>query len=394
MKHTCSIAISVQDLNPSNGGIERVTYTLSKELVRRGHRLYAVSINELPADSSLFAHYEGVVRADVSTPAGIVETVRFINDADADVFLNQFARSYTTVSLQAAVKDGTSAVLVDALHTNPAALDALKSFSRKLPIPDNLARLLFSIHKAACLSPRYRMGNRQSYALCDAFVVLSPSYIADFARRNRLYDTRKLHAITNPYDKGDNSNYHRDEKNFPRENIFLVVARLNNHEKRIDRVLRFWKSFHTGGDGWRLLIVGDGPDKEMLEAMAKDLGLADCSFEGHSDVPTDYYQRARIFLMTSDVEGFGMTLVEAMSAGCVPVAMNSFSALHDIISDKLNGMIVAKDDIDGMATAAKYIATHFDQMSACARQSAKQFDVEVVADKWEGLFEKLLYEQP
>lgn len=51
------------------------------------------------------------------------------------------------------------------------------------------------------------------------------------------------------------------------------------------------------------MIVGDGSDKGMLIRMSEELGLTDYYFEGHSDTPIEYYSRAMIFLMTSDVEG-------------------------------------------------------------------------------------------
>lgn len=137
------------------------------------------------------------------------------------------------------------------------------------------------------------------------------------------------------------------------------------------------------------MIVGHGWDKEMLIEMAEKLGLIDYSFEGHSDTPMDYYSRAMVFMMTSDVEGWGMTLIEAMSAGCVPVAMNCFSALSEIVVDRENGMIVSKDDIQGMVTATQYVIAHFNEMSVQARESVKRFDVETIVNKWEELFNRL-----
>ena len=127
----------------------------------------------------------------------------------------------------------------------------------------------------------------------------------------------------------------------------------------------------------------------MCSSDLKEFGLTDYSFEGHSNTPIDYYSRAMLFMMTSDAEGWGMTLIEAMSVGCVPVAINSYSALPDIITDKQNGMIVSKDDISEMVTAAEYIIAHFDRMSEQARESVKRFDVKTIANKWEELFNRL-----
>jgi len=381
-RHYQRIVIYVADLDPSRGGMERVTYLLTRELGRRGYDIYAIHTNNLPIDRSLYSHYKSLYQGDSTRLGDISGIIAFINDNYIQLFINQIFTCYSSVELQHAVKERTSAVLVNSFHTSPSLLDSLNAFHRPLPIPQFLNRILFGIHKIVNLKPRYRKGNRLSYELCDAFVMLSSNYFSEFVNDNRIKDTRKLYAIANPCETLSHNPVRK-------EKIVLVVARLNNQQKRIDRTLRFWKEFHKNGDGWKLVIVGDGDDKGMLSQMAEKLGLADYSFEGHSSAPADYYSRAMIFMMTSDVEGFGMTLIEAMSAGCVPVAMNCFSALLDIVTDRQDGMIVSKDDISGMVTATRYIVAHFDEMSIRARESIKRFDVETIANKWENLFNRL-----
>lgn len=381
-RHYCRIAFYVTSLDPTIGGMERVTYILSKELDRRGYEIYAVHTNNLPTDQNLYSHYKRTLQGDSTRWEDIPNFINFIKANRIDIFLNQIFTSYSSVMLQKAIKEKTSTCLINVLHTTPLLLNFLSEFHRSLPIPDFLNRILFRVHKAVHLRPKYRKGNRCAYEFCDAFVMLSSRYFHEFLKENKLKDTLKLYAIGNPYEQNDC-------KTVAKEKIVLVVARLNNQQKRIDRTLRFWKEFHRDGDGWKLMIVGDGSDKEKLCKMAEILNLSDCFFEGHCESPENYYSRSMIFMMTSDVEGFGMTLVEAMSAGCVPVAMDCFSALPDIVTDKQNGMIVHKDDITGMISASEYIIAHFDEMSGCARESVKRFDVRVIADKWEELFNKL-----
>lgn len=296
--------------------------------------------------------------------------------------MNQIFTCHSSVALQKAIKKETSVILINAFHTTPSLLDSLKFFHRPLPIPQFLNRILFSIHKIINLRPRYRKGNKQSYELCDAFVMLSLYYLDKFAKDNNIKNDHKLYVIANPYEVTCNDL-------IPKEKIVLVVARLNNQQKRIDRVLQFWKKFHKNEDGWKLMIVGDGVDLDMLKRMAISLGLTDYFFEGHSDNPMSYYSRAMIFMMTSDVEGFGMVLIEAMSARCVPVAMNCFLALPDIVANRQNGMIVEKDDISGMVTSTEYVIAHFDEMAIHAQESVKRFDVEIIVNKWEKLFNSL-----
>ena len=381
--HYQKIAVYVTDLDPSRGGMEKVTYLLTRELAFRGYDIYAIHTNNLPVNTNLYSHYKDLCQGDSTRLSDIPGIITFIQSNSVELIINQVYTCYSSVELQRAIKERTSAVLINAFHITPLLLDHLKEFHRLLPIPRFLNRILFGIHKAVNLKSRYRKGNRLSYELCDAFVMLSKNYFSEFANDNKIKDTRKFYAIANPCE----AVLYNPE--IPKEKIILVVARLNNQQKRIDRTLRFWKKFHQKGDGWKLMIVGDGADKEMLIKMAKEFGLTDYSFEGHSNTPIDYYSRAMLFMMTSDAEGWGMTLIEAMSVGCVPVAINSYSALPDIITDKQNGMIVSKDDISEMVTAAEYIIAHFDRMSEQARESVKRFDVKTIANKWEELFNRL-----
>ncbi len=382
-RHYQRVAFYVADLAPSRGGMERVTYLLTRELARRGYDMYAIYTNDLPVDKSLYSHYRDLCQGDSTILDHIPAMIAFIKNNYIELVINQVFTCNSSVELQEAVRKETSALLINTFHTTPLLLNHLREFYSPLPIPKFLNRILFSIHKTVSLKPRFRKGNRLSYELCDAFVMLSSRHFREFAKDNKIKNTCKFYAIANPceiisYNHG-----------IPKEKIVLVVARLNNQQKRIDRTLRFWKKFHHEGDGWKLMIVGHGCDKEMLSRMAEKLGLADYSFEGHSDNPMDYYSRAMLFMMTSDVEGWGMTMIEAMSAGCVPVAMDCFSALPDIVTDKHDGMIVAKDDIWGMVTATQYVITHFDEMSARARETVKRYDVDVIANQWEELFNRL-----
>jgi glycosyltransferase involved in cell wall biosynthesis len=84
--------------------------------------------------------------------------------------------------------------------------------------------------------------------------------------------------------------------------------------------------------------------------------------------------------------------VEAMSNGCVPVAFDSYGAVHDIIVDGVNGLIVPAFDIDGYAAALRKLMNNADlfaKMQSAALCTPDKFAVEKVAAKWEALFTEL-----
>ena len=94
--------------------------------------------------------------------------------------------------------------------------------------------------------------------------------------------------------------------------------------------------------------------------------------------------------MTSSFEGWGMTIVEAMTQGCVPIAMDSFSALHDIITNGENGEIVPENNYTAMCYAAEKIINNFDAYSTNAFNSTGRFSVDKIGNDWVNLFKTLL----
>ena len=109
--------------------------------------------------------------------------------------------------------------------------------------------------------------------------------------------------------------------------------------------------------------------------------------------PLKYYEKASIFLMTSAYEGFPMALIESQQNGVVPIAMDSYSSLHDIIENDKNGIIISDNDIKGFVKALKNLMQNQDKRKIMAEEglkSCKQYNVGVIVDKWERIFNELL----
>lgn len=107
------------------------------------------------------------------------------------------------------------------------------------------------------------------------------------------------------------------------------------------RILYTLKILEDSCKDWRLTFKGDGPDRSMLEKKANELGLRRGSFEGFKN-PFEYYKRASILMLTSDIEGFPLVLAECMSFGIVLVVYASYPAVSDIITDGIDGVIITK----------------------------------------------------
>ena len=107
--------------------------------------------------------------------------------------------------------------------------------------------------------------------------------------------------------------------------LMLTLSRLA-FEKDIDRMIKAFPMIKERVSGVKLLIVGDGPAKESLEAQVKELGLTDdVIFTGEvdNDLVGSFYRTADLFVSTSVSESQGITYIEALASGTKVVSYKS-----------------------------------------------------------------------
>jgi glycosyltransferase involved in cell wall biosynthesis len=100
---------------------------------------------------------------------------------------------------------------------------------------------------------------------------------------------------------------------------------------------------------FRLVLVGDGPEREQLTSDAARLGIAEiCSFAGHRNDVRPWYRVASVFALPSRSEGSPNVVLEAMSAG-VPVIATDVGGVPEIMQDGVTGLIVRSQEAPMMA---------------------------------------------
>lgn len=153
-------------------------------------------------------------------------------------------------------------------------------------------------------------------------------------------------------------------------------------------MIDIWQQLYKQCPQWKLVIVGDGPDKDTLVNKSKD--IPGIEFVGRQD-PCPYYEKASIFCMTSIFEGFPMCLTEAMQFGCVPIAFDSFSAVYDIIKPGETGELVKSFDKKEYVGKLIHLIddeTYRKKLSKNAFQYVKRYDIANILPKWIELIEK------
>ena len=230
--------------------------------------------------------------------------------------------------------------------------------------------------------------SRHDYVSCDAYTVLCEPYRAETAEVLGLDPVNNhIYAIENPENPVD-------DVCLEKENVMLFCGRFENWSKRIDRLLRIWSKVQGALPDWRLVLVGDGRDGKMLRELAGELGLERVSFEGMQTDVRPYYAEASVLCLTSETEGWPLTLTEGQANGCICVAFGCTSGVKEILSpDGECGFIVPPYDEDMYAQVLLKIASMDKESQITMRRRAVErrleYTPEKIAVKWKSLFDML-----
>ncbi len=127
--------------------------------------------------------------------------------------------------------------------------------------------------------------------------------------------------------------------------VILFVGRLAE-EKNVEFLIDAQKKLSDKHNNIKLIIVGDGPDKEKYEMYSKSLGLENnVIFTGKAsweDMPY-YYHVTTVFATASKTETQGLTVIEAMAASKVPVCMRD-EAFQSMVTEDLNGLFFETEE--------------------------------------------------
>ncbi len=160
--------------------------------------------------------------------------------------------------------------------------------------------------------------------------------------------------------------------------------------KGMDRLLRAWarlceKRSCKGEPGARLAIVGEGEERQALERLARELGIAEAvHFAGWRD-PSPYLAAARCFALFSRNEGMGRAAVEALAAG-LPCVVADVCGLAEVVTPDC-GAVVDADDAEAAADAL--LAWMGRDAARAARARAEAFSLETMNAALEALYAEL-----
>ncbi|MCS7095017.1 MAG: glycosyltransferase family 4 protein [Thaumarchaeota archaeon] len=175
-----------------------------------------------------------------------------------------------------------------------------------------------------------------SLRLADLIAVCS-DWLRSLVETNHGYGS-KMVTIHNPID------FDRFKVEGAEGGPLVIVARLHR-VKGIDVAIRALAHLtESSPDVPELLVVGDGPERPRLERLSEELGVADrVEFLGHRPDPERWMRLARVVIVPSRYEPFGMPAAEAGAAGR-PVIASAIGGLKEIVVDGVTGLLARPDD--------------------------------------------------
>jgi glycosyltransferase involved in cell wall biosynthesis len=142
-------------------------------------------------------------------------------------------------------------------------------------------------------------------------------------------------------------------------------------QKRMDRFVRLVARLHARfGDRVIASIVGDGPEGERLQRLARGLGLGERTlrFAGAAADVTSWYHGADVLVLTSDYEGTPNVVIEAMASG-LPVVVTHVGGVADLVRDGESGYIVDRNDEDAMLERVTRLVCDAEHRAAVGRSA-------------------------
>lgn len=184
------------------------------------------------------------------------------------------------------------------------------------------------------------------------------------------------------------------ERHILAKNNEKIITHISNFRsvKRIPDIINIFNGIQQQIPA-RLMMVGDGPEREKAERQCRELGIADkVVFFGNSHEINRILCSSDLFLLPSETESFGLAALEAMALG-VPVISTNTGGLPEVNIDGISGYLSNVGDLDDMVKNAVKILSNENTLQTFkknAKTTALKFDIKNILPLYEKLYEELV----
>lgn len=365
---------------PTYGGSGVVATELSKGLAKRGHNVHFMSYarpQRLEAFNTNITFHEVSINAyplfeyppyDLALASHMVNLIEY---EKLDLLHVHYAIPHTTSAYLAKQILGPKAAHVPIITTlHGTDITIVGSDPSYLPVVN------FSINQSdgvTAVSGYLRDETYMRFEI-DKKIEVIPNFV-DLVRFSRSGKDHFRKAIV-----------HDGEK---------IITHVSNFRKvkRVQDVAEAFALILKSGVKAKLLFVGDGPERPVVEQLCREQGTCEhVRFLGKQDNVEDILSVTDVFMMPSASETFGLAALEAMSCG-VPVVSSDVGGLPELNIDGETGYVCKLGDVQGMADRVTAILTNEDllaRMRIAARLKAETFEQDFVVAQYEEYYLKVV----
>jgi L-malate glycosyltransferase len=365
---------------PTFGGSGVVATELGLELARRGHEIH-------------FITYSQPVRLALLNP-----NVHYheVNVPEYPLFHYQ---PYE-LALSSKLVDMVKLYKIEVLHVHYAIPHAYAGYMAKQMLKDEGIDIpmVTTLHGTDITL----VGNHPFYKPAVTFSINKSDYVTSVSQSLKD-DTLKLFNIKNEIqvipnfielDKIKNDVKSPCQRSVMANDEERIITHISNFRKvkRIPDIIAIFNKIQKEIPA-KLMMVGEGPEKEKAEQLCRELGIQDkVIFFGNSNEIDTILCQTDLFLLPSKTESFGLVALEAMACG-VPVISSNAGGLPEVNKDGFSGYLSEVGDVDGMANNALKILknqTDLDQFKKNALINAQQFDIKKILPLYEDLYQRAI----
>jgi len=378
---------------PAVGGAENQVKSISEELVRRGHKVSVITTNSLSVldiPSLLHLFQRKKVNLQKNEEIEGVDVHRY----DA---LFRFYGFLVTIPMRKLLTTKADIIHAYGFYITTSLVAMMAAKHRSLPFlltaNDATVSLYGSAVKRAC-------SNIYNYTI-GKLLILNSSRVIAVSRTNAEdlvnlgVAEQKITVIPNgvKLERFFDGTSMGIEKNGP---VVLYVGRISE-DKGIQCLMRAAPSVLKSFPHTKFLIVGeDYGYLGKLRALVSNLGMEkSVIFTGHltGRQLVSVYRSADVFVLPSELEAFGIVVIEAMASG-VPVIVSNCGGMKDIVRDGTNGFLFDVGDAMQLAEKIKLLLSNEEFRTKFVENGKKtvreRYTIEKVVDALEKLYEKTL----
>ncbi len=355
------------------GGAERVISTMANYWAAKGREVTLITF--YPMENDFYRLDPAVRRVALGLhgpPPNLLATARNVL---ADLF-----------RLRRAVRRARPDAVISFIdNTNTRALLATRGLGVNVVVSERVDPARHKIRR------RWERLRRVSYPWADA-IVAQTGNAAEWLRG--ISGDAPVAVIPNPLASLDRET--ADGPGTARIDVsrstVLAMGRLEP-QKGFDMLITAFARAGAAHPGWRLVILGEGGERDALTALADRLGIAGrVSLPGAVKTPMPVLSRGGMFVLSSRFEGFPNALMEAMACGLPAVSFDCPSGPAGIIRDGVDGLLVPPEDVEALAAAMGRLMGDEDERKRLASRAVEvkeRFGQETVMGMWDNLLEQL-----